>query len=182
MEVWRQALVENAKAVKVGGESYAVGSSIGLRIWTRSEMGNYKVYVALDAEKNEGWVWLPFDAGLSAEFVTIQNATNSWKIVCERRTVDENFRNVYKATGSTIELPENGRFMVMNAWYRQRLGIFDTKGEVSLEVNNSTGWLAMYHASRQHPNPAIRMSMFIATLSVFLGLVGVVEGVIALCR
>jgi len=145
-------------------------------------MSSYKIYVALDTEKKEGWVWLPFDAGLSADFVAIRNPTNGWKIVCERRTVDENFRDVYNSTGSTIHLPEGGRFIVMNAWYRQRLGILDTKPDVSLEVSNSRGWLAMYRASRQHPNPAIRMSISLAVLSIFLGLAGLIEGIIALRR
>jgi hypothetical protein len=145
-------------------------------------MSNYKIYVALDTEKNEGWVWLPFDAGLSAEFVAIKNPTNGWKIVCERRTVDENFRDVYNSMQSTIRLPETGRFIVMNAWYRQRLGILDTKPEVPLGVSNSTGWLAMCGASRHHPNPAIRMSISLALLSVFLGLAGVIEGIIALSK
>jgi hypothetical protein len=145
-------------------------------------MSNYKIYVALDTEKSEGWVWLPLDAGLLAEFVAIKNAANGWKIICERRTVDENFRVVYNSTQSTIHLPETGRFVVMNAWYRQRLGILDTRPEVPLEVSDSTGWLAMCRASRQHPNPAIRMSISLALLSVFLGLVGVVEGIIALSK
>jgi hypothetical protein len=145
-------------------------------------MSSYKIYVALDAEKKEGWVWLPFDAGLSAEFVAIRNPANGWKIVCERRTVDENFRDVYNSTGGTIHLPEAGRFIVMSAWYRQRLGILDTKPDVPLEVSNSTGWLAMYRASRQHPSPAIRMSISLAALSVFLGIAGVIEGIIALCK
>lgn len=145
-------------------------------------MSNYKIYVALDAEKNDGWVWLPFDAGLSAEFVAIQNSTNGWNIVCERRTVDKNFRDIYNSTKGTIPLPEAGRFIVMNAWYRQRLGILDTKPDVSLELTNATGWLSMCRASRQHPNPAIRMSISLALLSVFLGLTGVLEGIIALCK
>jgi len=145
-------------------------------------LNSYKVYVALDAEKKEGWVWLPFDAGLSAEYVTIRNPAKGLTAICERRIVDENFRGVYDSTEGTIHLPEHGQFIVMNAWYRQRLGIWDTRPELPLELKDASGWLPIYRASRQHPNPIIRLSTNLAVLSVLLGLAGLLEGAIALFK
>jgi hypothetical protein len=145
-------------------------------------MNKYKIYVALHEEAKEGWVWLPFDSNLSADYASIRYPGTGWSVVCERRIIDKNYRNVYNSTGGTIHLAENGRFVVMSAWYRQKLGIFDTEPDVPLEIKDATGWPAMYRASRQHPSPAIRISISLALLSVFLGLAGLIEGAIALLK
>lgn len=145
-------------------------------------MNRYKVYVALHEEARECWVWLPFDSSLSADYVSIRYPGTGWSVVCERRVIDKNFRDVYNSAGGTIPLPDSGQFVVMNAWYRQRLGLLDTDPDVSLEIRDARGWLAMYRASRQHPSPAIRISICLALLSVFLGFIGFLAGAIALFK
>jgi hypothetical protein len=145
-------------------------------------MQTYMIYAALHEESKEGWIWLPSAPGLSTDYVGIHNPRNGRVVVCERRTADENFRKLYDSAGSTIQLAETHRFVVMSAWYRERLGIFDTRAEVPLEIENRSGLWAAYRAFSQHPSPAIRMSIGLAALSIMLAILSVLEGLIALFR
>lgn len=145
-------------------------------------MNNYKILAALHEEAKEGWVWLPLDPDLATEYTHIRNPRNGRSIVCERRTADENFAGVYKSSASTIGLPESGKFIAMNAWYREQLGIFDTKAELPLEVKNASGWWASYRAFRLHPSPVIRINILLASISLILGIVGFLEGALSLWK
>lgn len=145
-------------------------------------MSNYKVFAALHEETKEGWVWLPLDPNFSTGYTHIRNPWNGRSIVCERRTADENFAGVYNSARGTIRLPESGNFIVMNAWYRERLGIFDTKKEIPLEVRNASGWWACYDAFRLHPSPVVRTSILLAAISLILGVIGFLEGTLSLWK
>jgi hypothetical protein len=143
-------------------------------------MTNFKIYAALHAEAKEGWIWLPRDAALAGDHVRIRNPRNGLSIVCEGRTADENFIDLYNSTKGTIHLSEGSQFIVMSAWCRQKLGIFDTKTEQPLDVKNAAGWLAAYRSFRSHPSPAIRASILLGAISLALGIVGFVEGTLSL--
>jgi hypothetical protein len=143
-------------------------------------VNNYKIFAALHEEAKEGWVWLPLDPDLATEHTHIRNPRNGRSIVCERRTADENFVGVYNSTHGTIRLPEFGKFIVINAWYRERLGIFDTKAELPLKVSNASGLWASYRSFRLHPSPAIRTSILLAVISLILGIIGFLQGALSL--
>jgi len=142
---------------------------------------NYRIYAALHEEAKEGWVWMPLDPDLSADHVSVRNPRNGRSIICERRTADKNFQDVYNSAKGTIPLTESSNFIVMNAWYRERLGIFDPKAEMPLDVTNASGLWACYRAFQLHPNPAIRTSILLAAISLALGVAGFVEGILSLC-
>ena len=145
-------------------------------------MNNYRIYAALHEEAKEGWVWMPLDSNLTAGLVQIQNPRNGRSITCERRTADDNFREGYNSTKGTVPLPSSGDFIVMNAWYRERLAIFDTQKEMPVDARNAVGWWACYRSFRLHPNPAIRTSMLLAVISLALGVAGFVEGTLSLWK
>lgn len=141
---------------------------------------HYKVFPALHSESREGWVWLPQCANLTARNIRIRNRGTS--IVCERRLADANFRTIYGSeTGKT--LPDNSNFIVMSSWYRERLGILATQIECTLDLQDA-GNLRDKHVYTflDHPNPAVRVSILMGLISLFLGFVGVVLGMLSLCR
>lgn len=145
-------------------------------------MGNYRIFPALHEEAKEGWIWLPRNPDISAAFVHVCNTRENCSIVCERRTIDENFRDIYNSDKRRLKLPESGAFIVMNAWYREQLKILDSKAEIPLQISNATGWWASYRAFRLHPSPAIRVTVLLAVISLVLGIAGFVEGIVGLFK
>src|SRR5215472_458546 len=107
--------------------------------------------------------------------VLIRNPHNSRSVYCERRTADENFRQIYNSTSDTKRLPETEKF-VLNSWYREQLGIFDTKIAMPLDIQDAG------RAFKAHPSPAIRVSFVLAVASVVLGFVGALLGLLSFCK
>jgi hypothetical protein len=143
-------------------------------------LANYRIFAALHGEAKEGWVWMPLDPDLTTDLILIRNPRNGLSIVCERRTADENFRQAYNSTDGTISLPESDSFIVMNGWYRQRLGLLDTRVAVPINVENAMGWWMSYRSFRQHPSPAVRVSITLGAISLVLGVLGFVLGAVSL--
>ncbi len=123
---------------------------------------------------------VPLSPRLTTIYVCIRNPHNNKSVVCERRTADLNFQEMYNSAPGTRRLPESGSFMFLNSWYRERLGIFDTKIALPLEISDSAGWRANIRALRLHPSAAIRASMVLAYISIILGLLGIVLGILGL--
>jgi hypothetical protein len=143
-------------------------------------MEPFLILAALDSETKEGWVWLPLSSKWTTDAVSIKHHDHS--VICERRVVDKNFRRLYETeTGAT--LPTDDNFIVINAWYRQRLGINDTKVKLPLEIREEPG-LCAKHISVfwQHPNALVRTNILIALVSIGLGILGVVLGIVSFCR
>jgi hypothetical protein len=145
-------------------------------------LDSYWIYAALHEETKEGWVWLPPNPALTSIYVDIRNPHNNKSVVSERRTADQNFREIYNSTPGTTRLPESDKFIVVNSWYRERLGIFDTKIAMPLDIQNAPGWLAGLRAFKAHPSPAIRVSFVLAVTSVVLGFLGALLGLVSLCK
>jgi hypothetical protein len=145
-------------------------------------LDSYWIYAALHEETKEGWVWLPANPALTSIHVHIRNPHNNRSVYCERRTADENFRQTYNSPSGTKRLPESEKFIVLNSWYREQLGIFDTKIAMPLDIQDAPGWMAALRAFTAHPNPAIRVSMVLAFISLALGLTGIAIGLLSLCK
>ena len=141
-------------------------------------MDNYLILAALASEVKEGWVWLPLSASWSADLVCITYHDRS--VICERRVADANFRRFYEEeTGAPLPTTEN--FVVMNAWYRQHLGINDTQIRLSLEIREANSfWTRHVGVFWQHPQAAVRTNILVALVSVGLGILGLFLGLVSL--
>ncbi|MGH9794768.1 MAG: hypothetical protein ACRD5G_08355 [Candidatus Acidiferrales bacterium] len=107
----------------------------------------YRIHAALHNEAKEGWAWISRDTNLTPSFIRIKNPVNGKTVVCERRTIDDNFRSVYNSKNGTIPLPEGGPAIVLNAFYREALGALlpvDTKSTVNLEISDANRWWEKY--------------------------------------
>jgi hypothetical protein len=143
-------------------------------------MDHYLILASLYAESKEGWVWLPLSANWSTDLVRITYHNRS--VICERRVVDSNFRGIYqREKGAPFPTSEN--VVIMNAWYRQRLGINDTGVTLPLEIEEVHGfWSKHVSVFQQHPQAMVRTNILIALVSVGLGILGLILGVVSVCR
>jgi hypothetical protein len=143
-------------------------------------MEPFLILAALDTETREGWVWLPLPSKWAADVVSIKHDSHS--VICERRVVDENFRRLYESE-TRATLPTNESFIVINAWYRQRLGINSARVKVSLEIREERGlWEKHVSVFWHHPSAIVRSNIQVALVSIGLGIVGLVLGIVSLCR
>lgn len=135
---------------------------------------HYLILAALDSETKEGWVWLPLSAKWNTSIVLIKFHDRS--VICERRVADANFRRLYqRETGVTLPA-EN--FVVINAWYRQHLGINDTQVTLPLEIEEEHGfWANHVSVFRQHPQALVRTNILIALASIGLGILSLLFAV-----
>jgi hypothetical protein len=103
-------------------------------------------------------------------------------VICERRVADANFRRLYqRETG--VALPTSESFVVINAWYRQKLGINDTQITLPLEIEEEHGfWANHVSVFRQHPQALVRTNILIALVSVGLGIFSLLIGIVGAFR
>ena len=83
-----------------------------------------KIYAALHEDIAEGFVWLKQE-GLTARcIVKIINKDNKRRVYCEALQFEKNFLNLYNRNGrKKIEVADQTTSIVMNHWYRSRLGV-----------------------------------------------------------
>jgi hypothetical protein len=131
---------------------------------------HYRIYAALSSEAREGWVWLPRIADLTSKTIRIRRS--NYSVVCEKRIVDTNFRAEYHSRPNTKTLPDTDDFIVISTWYKEKLGIF-AETECTLQIQNADGFVDKhFRAFLDHPNPAIRVSIVMGTISLALGVLG----------
>lgn len=141
---------------------------------------HYLIFAALDSETKEGWVWLPLSAKWNTSLVLIKYHHRS--VICERRVVDANFRRLYeRETGTT--LPSSDNFIIMNAWYREHLGITGTQIRLPLEIKETNSfWARHVSVFWQHPQAVVRTNILVALVSIALGILGLFLGLVSLLR
>ncbi len=137
-----------------------------------------KIYASLDDHIGEGFVWLQ-RPGLPARCVVkITNPEAKRAVFCEALQLEENFLKRYNHPPRyTIKHP--GSSMVMSAWYRIRLGGLETQREYALEVTAADSWCGKIRACVHHPQIVVRVAVWLGLLSVVLGALGAVLGVIS---
>ena len=139
-----------------------------------------KLFAALPEDVHQGWVWLQ-DPNLSARsIIKITNPENEKSFYCEALQIDANFRAIYnQLPRSTINNPLSA--IVINGWYRARLGGLATQEDVSLTIEPCNSLYGRFMACIHHPQAVVRVAAWLGLISIFLGFFGLVLGVISLC-
>ena len=142
----------------------------------KSESG-YRVYAAMAEDASSGWVHIaPPETKKKRSVVKLRHGKRS--VYCEAIDIDANFRARYER--SPHRLPLTGdRVLVMNGWYRDRLGITQARGkeyDIEITVHNRMGHI---HAARHNPQLVVRLATRLALIAIVLGVIAVVLGVIA---
>jgi len=139
----------------------------------------FKIYPALHEDINSGWVWLGKRECSQRAVVKIKNRVAKKSIYCEALEIDGNFVKKYKEkTGKLIDSPEN--VLIINEWYRKRLGNLELKQEYDLEIYYEVDFPGRVRAVMQHPQEAIRIASWLALASILIGVFGLAISLISL--
>jgi hypothetical protein len=138
-----------------------------------------KLYASLDDHIGEGFVWLLRPCLPSRCVVKITNPESRRSVFCEALQLEANFIQRYNQPPRfNITDPESS--LVMSSWYRARLGNLETQREYALEVVEANSWCGKIRACLHHPQIVVRVAVWLGIVSVALGALGVVLGVISI--
>lgn len=142
-------------------------------------MKRYRIFAVLHTDISEGFVWLKDPTLRARSIVKISNKAKGKSVRCEALQLEPNFLRVYNEK-PRISITDQDSALVINAWYRAKLGGLSTRAEFDLEVMPSNSPWGKLRAAMQHPQGALRVAACLGLLSVGLGLLGVVIGAVSL--
>lgn len=131
----------------------------------------YKVLAATRSDMNEGWVWLSGHSFAQRSIIKIHNKSNGTVVYCEALQIDRNFINEYNQS-PRAHINDGENTIVVNCWYRSRLGEIGTRKNHDLEISEANGFWGKFRASTGHPQVVVRLATWLAVISVGLGLLG----------
>lgn len=140
-----------------------------------------KVYASLAEDINSGWVWLPEALAQERQTVYLRNTATNQSVYCEALQIGENFVKRYNRN-MTLKIDNDQVSVVMNEWYRQRLGIPKTGAEIEFEITRKDSAWGHLCACLHHPQIVVRLATKLAILSVLLGILGIVLGGLSLSQ
>lgn len=126
-----------------------------------------KLYAALHDDAADGFVWLKKDGLPPHSVVRITNRDNRRRIFCEALQIDDNFLAIYNQS-PRIKLLYADSSIVMNYWYRARLGAVETQKEYPLVIAPANSWWGHLRAGLSHPQAAVRVAVSLGLWSVLL--------------
>lgn len=132
----------------------------------------YKVLASKYEDMNQGWVWIKGGKFPPRSIIKVTNNKNNKSIFCEYLEIDTNFINKYNQPGR-LSIDSNENTIVLNAWYRNKLGAIETKINHDLQIKESNNWNGKFHASIQHPQVIVRLATHLASISIMLGLLSI---------
>ena len=133
-----------------------------------------KVLAALAEDINNGWVWLPERIVAERTLVRVRNCESGMAVYCEAIPIGGNFVSRY-IVNRRITKANLKTAVVMNEWYRKKLGIESTKIECKFEISVEENLYGQIMASFQNPQVVVRLAMMLAILGVLLGVVSLVK-------
>lgn len=139
---------------------------------------DYAIYASTCEEMDSCRVWvgnhgvLPFK---SRSVVKITNNANGKKIYCEFYSIDKNYINNYNSKQKTVKIKPQQEVMVLNNWYRSKLGIDETKKKYSLTIRKVNRVIGSMMLNLGHPQSVVRMAFWLAGLSAVLGFLSLIK-------
>lgn len=140
----------------------------------------YRIYAALKEDIDSGYVWILSPQVDQRPVITIKNAVISKKVYCEALRIDPNFERIYEC-GRTLKLALSKNPIIINEWYRKKLGIPETQETLDLHITIETEFWGKLCAVFQHPQLVVRVACVLGIISIILGILGAILGVISLC-
>jgi len=141
------------------------------------------IYAALREDINSGWIWVNVPKFKQRSVVCLNNPNTRKKVYCEVLQIDDNFLKSYNTKdGGRLAIRGDSPTLILNEWYRKLLGDLPTKSEYELQISEVDNWLGMIFACVQHPQIIVRVAFWLAAISVALGVVGFIFGIISLCK
>ena len=139
-----------------------------------------KLFAALREDMHQGWVWLQYPNLSARSIVKITNPTNEKSIYCEALQIDSNFRAIYNQSPRIIiDNPQTA--IVINGWYRARLGGLLTQENIPLTIKPCDSVCGRIMACIHHPQTVVRVAAWLGLISIILGFIGLALGLMSLC-
>ncbi|HIF9249870.1 TPA: hypothetical protein ACX6RB_004128 [Photobacterium damselae] len=140
---------------------------------------DYYILASLAEDINSGWCWIKGSDVLNRSLVQIKNNTNGKSVVCEALSVDRNFEKKYRGSISSLankNMLDSSNVVLMNAWYREKLGINKTQSKLDLQISFVTKWCVgkRIKACTMHPQVAVRLSTWLGLIGIFVGMVSLI--------
>lgn len=121
---------------------------------------NYKIFASLHDELNAGWVWISSSDLPSRSIVKISNPEKGKKVYCEALQIDENFLKKYNDS-NRFHIVDASPSLVINSWYRKRLGDFPTQSCPNLEIKPANKLWGKIWACLHHPQVIVRIATYL---------------------
>jgi hypothetical protein len=139
---------------------------------------NYIVFAALKDDINAGWVWVAKPDLPQRAVVRITNRKNDTTVYCEKLAIDDNFLVQYNyPQSSRIKITDPTKSIVINEWYRSKLGNLSTQSEYDLQIDLAANLYGHVRSCIDHPQIVVRLATRLGLWSIALGVIGVVIGV-----
>lgn len=138
-----------------------------------------RIYASLAEDAQHGWVWSSFSPSHPRALVKITNVLARRSVYCEILQIDQNFIRRYN-DAATYKISSAKDAVVMNAWYRHRLGYTTQETIQAMTTQEVDGFLGRFRACVDHPQVVVRVAAWLGIISICLGLLGVLLGGISL--
>ena len=145
---------------------------------TTIEKEKYRIYAAIRDDVSSGWIWINNKKIQQRSILFIYNPQNKKYLYSEALKIEGNYlRNYNQSNSGRIPLligNENEPVIVINEWYRHKLGDIQTQEYCELEIteeNNCVGWIM---ACLHHPQIIVRIATILAIISIFISIISVV--------
>ena len=134
-----------------------------------------KIYSAFREDSHQGWVWLQMPNLPARSIVKIKNTENGKSIYCETLQIDRNFLTFYNKL-PRIEITNPQNTLVINGWYRAKLGGLNSQTDIEITVTPFNSWYGKFMACIDHPQTIVRVAAWLGAISVALGILGLILG------
>lgn len=131
-----------------------------------------RVFASLADDINNGWVWVPENVVVQRNVIKLQNLDSGKTVFCEALQIGENFISRYNDAEKTFRITDKDKAIVINEWYRNKLGITKTQQEHGFKITVTDNPWGHIRASLHHPQIVVRISIELAILGVLLGVFG----------
>lgn len=140
----------------------------------------YLIKAALSEEALESWVWSNDSSITSRGFIIIENTANGNKIKTFKRTIDDNYINLYnKADTNKINSQSQDSILIINEYLRNRLLIKQNES-FELKITAAGFWDKLFFIHLDHPNPTVQSANRATIVSCILAIVALVLTVYSL--
>lgn len=143
-------------------------------------MTKFIIKPTISEESLESWIWTNNES-VPKGFILIKNPQNSKCIKTYKRTLDENFENIYNEKNtSKINIKKFDAYLIINEFYRDVLGI-EKHEEVELIISKASLFQKIFLIHWTHPNPTIQFANRATIMSIIFALIALIVTLLSIC-
>ncbi len=144
----------------------------------------YTVYPSLRDDIHEGYVWTN-DSRVqegTRPIVHIRHPDSNKSVYCEALYLGDSDVRYFNANDCCHQIDPKDQVILMNGWYRGRLGGIQPYQEKKLAITISRGPWSWFRVSLDHPQSLVRQSAWFGIIGTLLGVLGLAVGIPGLIK